>query len=69
MAALRRLVSVISDGRSKKKASASKVTGLFFLVAGAGWPSPLRGSVMSAGCASLGVRCSDKPDSGSLELA
>ena len=34
MAALRRLVSVISDGRSKKKAGPSKVTGLLFLVAG-----------------------------------
>jgi len=35
MAALRRLVSVISEGRNKKKAGPSKVTGLFFLVAGA----------------------------------
>ena len=33
MAALRRLANVISEGRSRKKAGPSKVTGLFFLVA------------------------------------
>ncbi len=56
MAALRRLLGVISDSRSKKKAGPSKVTGLFFLVAGAGLPSRLRRSFISAseclrGCA------------------
>ena len=41
MAALRWLVSVVSDGRSKTKAGPGKVTGLFFLVAGAGYVTNL----------------------------
>ena len=38
------------------------------MLARARLPSPLQGSVMSAGYAGLGMPCSDSPDSDSVEL-
>jgi len=44
MAALRRLANVISESHSKKKAG-PRMGPACFPSGGAGWPSPLRGSV------------------------
>ena len=45
-----------TEGSAKEIAlRLAQVGGQEILVAGAGWPSPLRGSVMSAGCAGLGM--------------